>query len=181
MRTGSAPPRPPSGGPALTTLQASHEVADWPVAPPRFAPRLSTTHGGFATGDLGVSPDRTRTGRLPSACRSVTSQQPPSRCCRGARAAGRTRKRAEPGRVAVAADDPRIRTGSLVHRVPLSPLGCPPAARSARVCLSFGLWRVLRVLTRTARSLSSELMTTVMTRGQLDTRQRDSRRDGNPS
>jgi hypothetical protein len=55
---------------------------------PRFAPGLSTTHGGLATGDLGVSPDRTRTGWLPSACRWVTSQQPP--CRHGAQAAGRT-------------------------------------------------------------------------------------------
>jgi hypothetical protein len=38
----------------LTTLQASLDVADRPVAPPRFA-----------TGDLGVSPDRTRTGWSP--------------------------------------------------------------------------------------------------------------------
>ena len=69
-------------------LQASRHVADWPVAPPRFAPHLSMTHGDLATGDLGVSPDRTRTSRLPSACRSVTSQQPPRR--HGAQAAGRT-------------------------------------------------------------------------------------------
>ena len=77
-----------NGGPAVTTLQASLHVADWSVAPPRFAPHLSMTHGGLATGDLGVSPDRTRTGWLPSACRSVTSQQPP--CRHGAQAAGRT-------------------------------------------------------------------------------------------
>jgi hypothetical protein len=47
--------------------------------PPGSAPHLSMTHAGFATGDLGVSPDRTHTGWLTSACRSVTSQQPP--CC----------------------------------------------------------------------------------------------------
>jgi hypothetical protein len=52
--------------------QASLDVADWSVAPPRFAPGLSTTHGGFTTGDLGVSPDRTHTGWLPSACRLVS-------------------------------------------------------------------------------------------------------------
>jgi hypothetical protein len=56
--------------------------------PSRFAPGLSTTHGDITTEDLGVSPDRTHTGRLPSACRSVTSQQPPR--CHGARTAGRT-------------------------------------------------------------------------------------------
>src|SRR5712691_8052396 len=56
--------------------------------PSRFAPGLSTTHGDITTGDLGVSPDRTHTGRLPSACRSVTSQQPPH--CHGARTPGRT-------------------------------------------------------------------------------------------
>jgi hypothetical protein len=72
----------------VTTLQASLHVADWPVAPPRFAPHLSMTHGGLTTRDLGVSPDRTHTGRLPSASRSVTPSQPP--CCHGAQAAGRT-------------------------------------------------------------------------------------------
>src|ERR1019366_217922 len=64
-----------------TTLQASLHVADWSVAPPRFEPGLSTTHGGIATGDLGVSPDRTRTGWLPSACRLVTSSQHQPPCC----------------------------------------------------------------------------------------------------
>jgi len=72
----------------LTTLQASLHVADWSVARPRFAPGLSTTHGGSTTGDLGVSPDRTCTGWLSSASRSVTSCQPP--CRHGARTAGRT-------------------------------------------------------------------------------------------
>src|SRR6266540_7527380 len=72
----------------VTTLQASLLVAGWSVAPPRFAPHLSMTHGGITTGDLGVSPNRTHTGWLSSACRSVTSQQPP--CCHGAQAAGRT-------------------------------------------------------------------------------------------
>jgi hypothetical protein len=33
--------------------------------PPRSDASLSTDAGGFATGDLGVSPDRTCTGRLP--------------------------------------------------------------------------------------------------------------------
>ncbi len=80
-------PRPPGRRTGVTTLQASRDVADWSVARPRFAPGLSTTHGGFATGDLGVSPDRTCTGWLPSAGRSVTSQQPP--CVMGAQAAGR--------------------------------------------------------------------------------------------
>ena len=46
------------------------------------------THGGLTTGDLGVSPNRTPTGWLPSACRSVTSQQPP--CRHGAQTPGRT-------------------------------------------------------------------------------------------
>jgi hypothetical protein len=49
----------------LTTLQASLDVADRPLAPPRFDAGISTDAGGFATGDLGVSPDRTFTGRLP--------------------------------------------------------------------------------------------------------------------
>jgi hypothetical protein len=49
----------------VTTLQASLDVTDRPVAPPRFAPHLSMTHGGFTTRDPGVSPDRTRTGKLP--------------------------------------------------------------------------------------------------------------------
>jgi len=48
----------------MTTLQTSLHAADRSVDPPRFAPGLSTTHGGFPTGDLGVSPDRTCTGRL---------------------------------------------------------------------------------------------------------------------
>ena len=33
--------------------------------PPRFDAGFSTDAGGFTTGDLGVSPDRTCTGRLP--------------------------------------------------------------------------------------------------------------------
>jgi len=33
--------------------------------PPRSAPGLSTTRGGIATRDPDVSPDRTRSGRLP--------------------------------------------------------------------------------------------------------------------
>jgi len=74
----------------VTTLQASLDVADWSVARPRFAPGLSTTHGGFATGDLGVSPDRTHTGWLPSACRLVTSSQHQPPCCHGAQSPGRT-------------------------------------------------------------------------------------------
>jgi hypothetical protein len=56
----------------LTTLQASHDAADWPVARPldgavflRFDPGLSPDAGSAATGDPGVSPDRTRTGWLP--------------------------------------------------------------------------------------------------------------------
>jgi hypothetical protein len=48
----------------LTTLQASLNAADWPVAPSRFEPGLSTTPGDFTTGDPGVSPDRTHTGKL---------------------------------------------------------------------------------------------------------------------
>jgi hypothetical protein len=65
MGKGSAPPDPPMfDGPALTTLQASLDVADWSVARPRFAPGLSTTHGGSATGDFGVS----RTGLSPAGC-----------------------------------------------------------------------------------------------------------------
>jgi hypothetical protein len=91
MGKGSAPPDPPLfDGPALTTLQASLDVADWSVARPRFAPGLSTTHGGFTTGDLGVSPDRTHTGWLPSACRLVTSSQHQPPCCHGAQSPGRT-------------------------------------------------------------------------------------------
>ena len=78
----------PKGGPRVTTLQASLHVADWSLAPPRFAPHLSMTHGGLTTGDLGVSPNRTHTGWLPSASRSVTSRQPP--CRHGAQTAGRT-------------------------------------------------------------------------------------------
>ena len=41
---------------ALTTLQASLHVADWPFAPPLFAPRPLSTHRDIATGDLGVFP-----------------------------------------------------------------------------------------------------------------------------
>ena len=48
----------------MTTLQASLDAADRPVAPPRFDADLSTDAGGFATRDLGVSPDRTLTGWL---------------------------------------------------------------------------------------------------------------------
>ena len=72
----------------ITTLQTSLHVADWPVAPSRFAPSLSTTHGDLTTEDLGISPDWTHTSKLPSACRTVTSQQPPY--CHGARTPGRT-------------------------------------------------------------------------------------------
>lgn len=46
----------------LTTLQASLNAADRPVAPSRFEPGLSATPGDFTTGDPGVSPDRTHTG-----------------------------------------------------------------------------------------------------------------------
>src|SRR5271157_5213850 len=45
---------------------------------------------GFTTGDLGVSPDRTLTGWLPSACRLVTSSQHEPPCCHGAQSPGRT-------------------------------------------------------------------------------------------
>ena len=48
----------------MTTLQASLDAADRPVAPPRSDAGLSTDGGGFATEDLGVSPDRTLTGWL---------------------------------------------------------------------------------------------------------------------
>jgi hypothetical protein len=48
----------------LTTLQASLDAADRPVAPPRFDANLSIDAGGFTTGDLGISPDRTCTGWL---------------------------------------------------------------------------------------------------------------------
>ena len=80
----------------VTTLQASLDVAHWSVARPRSAPGLSTTHGGFATGDLGVSPNRTLTGWLPSACRLVTSSQHEPPCCHGAQPSGRTPR--PPGR-----------------------------------------------------------------------------------
>ena len=33
------------------------------LPPPRFAAGISANTGGFATRDLGVSPDRTHTGR----------------------------------------------------------------------------------------------------------------------
>jgi hypothetical protein len=69
--TGSAPSWPICAG-SLTTLQASLDAADWPVARPlpgtvflRFDPGLSLDAGSAATGDPGVSPDRTRTGWLP--------------------------------------------------------------------------------------------------------------------
>ena len=58
---------------ALTTLQTSLDAADRSVAPLRFDHGLSTEPGSFATGDPGVSPDRTCTGWLSQACRSVTS------------------------------------------------------------------------------------------------------------
>ena len=74
----------------VTTLQASLDVADWSVARPRFAPSISATHGGFANGDLGVSPGRTHTGWLPSACRLVTSSQRQPPRCHGAQSSGRT-------------------------------------------------------------------------------------------
>jgi hypothetical protein len=61
--TGSAPSVPGLPG-KMTTLQASLHAADRPVAPPRSDAGISTDAGGFATGDLGVSPDRTHTGRL---------------------------------------------------------------------------------------------------------------------
>jgi hypothetical protein len=69
--TGSAPSWPARAG-FLTTLQASLDAADWPVARPlpgavflRFDPELSLDAGSAATGDPGVSPDRTHTGWLP--------------------------------------------------------------------------------------------------------------------
>ena len=56
----------------LTTLQASLDAADWPVARPlpgavflRFDPGISPDAGSAATRDPGVSPDRTHTGWLP--------------------------------------------------------------------------------------------------------------------
>jgi hypothetical protein len=56
----------------LTTLQASLDAADWPVARPldgtvylRFDLGLSPDAGSAATGDPGVSPGRTHTGWLP--------------------------------------------------------------------------------------------------------------------
>ena len=63
----------PASAGALTTLQTSPNAADRSVAPPRFDPGLSTGPGSFATGDPGVCPDRTHTGWLSQACRSVTS------------------------------------------------------------------------------------------------------------
>src|SRR5208283_3443317 len=95
-------------GPALTTLQASLDVADWSVARPRSAPGLSTTHGGFTTGDLGISPDRTHAGWLPSACRLVTSSQRQPPCCHGAQSAGRTPHRAGRGRLETPASGPSV-------------------------------------------------------------------------
>jgi|SRR5579859_2178363 len=63
----------------LTTPQASLHVADWPVARPltgtlslRFDTAISAGAGSRATGDPGISPDRTLTGWLTTACRSVT-------------------------------------------------------------------------------------------------------------
>ena len=73
IHTGSAPSCPTRRREVLTTLQTSLHAADRPVAPPRFDPGLSTGPGSFATGDPGVSPDRTHTGWLTRACRSVTS------------------------------------------------------------------------------------------------------------
>ena len=87
---------PPLGGVRLTTPQTSLDVADWPVARPlsgtsslRFDGGLSTDAGSRATRDPGISPDRTHTGWLTRACRSVTPRSPPY--TQGARAAGRTR------------------------------------------------------------------------------------------
>ena len=63
----------------MTTPQTSLDVADWPVARPLqgLCRSASTTGsladaGSRATGDPGVSPDRTHTGWLARACRSVT-------------------------------------------------------------------------------------------------------------
>jgi len=68
MVTGSASPCPTPihrRRVTLTTLtQASLALQTGRSLTPRSAPGLSTTHGGIATGDLGVSPDRTHTGRL---------------------------------------------------------------------------------------------------------------------
>jgi len=63
---------PAHAGVFVTTLQASRDVADWPVACPlsgtsllRFDGGISPAAGSRATGDPGVSPDRTHTGWLP--------------------------------------------------------------------------------------------------------------------
>jgi hypothetical protein len=77
---------PPQMVGTFTTPAGFAFAADREVDPPRFEPHLSVTHGGFTTG---VSPDRTHTGWLPSACRAVMSWFSPSH--QDARSAGRTR------------------------------------------------------------------------------------------
>jgi hypothetical protein len=57
----------------VTTLQTSLDVADCEFDSPRFDAGISTNAGGFTTEDLGVSSDRTCTGKLSRPCRSVTS------------------------------------------------------------------------------------------------------------
>jgi hypothetical protein len=57
----------------LTTLQTSLNVADCEFDSPRFGAGISTNTGGCTTEDLGVSPDRTHTGKLSRPCRSATS------------------------------------------------------------------------------------------------------------
>jgi hypothetical protein len=57
----------------ITTLQTSPNVADCEFDSPRFDAGISTNAGGFTTEDLGVSSDRTFTGKLSRPCRSVTS------------------------------------------------------------------------------------------------------------
>jgi hypothetical protein len=57
----------------LTTLQTSLNVADCEFDSPRFDAGISTNAGGCTTEGLGVSSDRTCTGKLSRPCRSVTS------------------------------------------------------------------------------------------------------------
>ena len=57
----------------IATLQTSLNVADCEFDSPRFDAGISTNAGGCTTEDLGVSSDRTCTGKLSRPCCSVTS------------------------------------------------------------------------------------------------------------
>jgi len=126
---------PPDGRTGTTTLQASLDVADWPVATAFMRCRRSASTAGSRPSpgasyrDPGVSPGRTCTGWLPSACRSVTPCRPPR--LHGAQAAGRTSEMPGCPGGRVVSEAFRSWTARYPHRVP-SGLGPSTRGRKPR-------------------------------------------------